>query len=146
MVTFMRDESDDGTFWVVRDENTLESFIAHVRSQYKQHQYVQYTWKMGRQRTTAQNSAMWLWLTQLAKALNDAGYDMKRTLKPAVEIPWNKDKAKEHLWNPVQEIMTDKKSSVDLDRKEISDIQEVVARHIAQSTGVSVAFPTKNGG
>jgi hypothetical protein len=87
---------------------------------------------------------MWLWLSQIAKALNDAGYDMKRTLKPHIEIPWNKERAKDHLWDPVQKIISYEDSSTDLNRQQVNEIQEVIARHLAQTTGVSVPFPKKH--
>jgi len=39
-------------------------------------------------RTLPQNSAMHLYFGWLAKAFNDAGLDMKKVLKPEVDIPW----------------------------------------------------------
>lgn len=129
--------------WLVSDEETLELFIAHVRALYAQHRYTNYKWSHGDKRTRAQNNAMWLWLQLIAEALNDAGYDMRKTLKPHVEIPWNKERAKEHLWNPIQLAMVEKESSTLLTKEEFTEIQAVIGRHLAESTGVAIPFPTK---
>lgn len=126
-------------------EQSLDAFLTHVKHQYNLHGYVTYKWTVGNQRTRQQNKAMWRWLSLIADALNDAGFDMRKTLKPHIDIPWNKERAKEHLWNPIQEAMTDKSSSGSLSKQELSEVQEVIARHLAASTGVSVPFPTKHG-
>ena len=92
-------------------------------------------------RTDNQNKAMHKYFDMLAEALNDAGLDMKKTLKPEIEIPWTKDMVKEHLWRPIQEAMTDKHSTTDLDRIEPSMVYEVLNRHLAQKFGLHVPFP-----
>lgn len=132
-----------GEQWIVTDKKTLEHFITHAAGLLQENGSVTFKWSVGDQRTTRQNNAMWLWLDQLSEALNDAGYDMKRTLKPHIEIPWNKERAKEHLWDPIQEIMTKKDSSKRISKQEVNEIQEVVARYLAQNTGVSVPFPKR---
>jgi hypothetical protein len=95
-------------------------------------------------RTKSQNDALHLYLREVSEALNAAGYDMKKTLKPEIEIPWDADgrMAKEHIWRPVQKIMTDIESTTDLDKKDVSAIYEVISRHLAEKFGVSVEFPS----
>jgi hypothetical protein len=44
---------------------------------------------MEKTRTLKQNAALHLMFTQLAQELNEAGFDMKKTLKPEIEIMWN---------------------------------------------------------
>ncbi len=41
--------------------------------------------------TPNQRNALHLYCEMLACALNNAGYDMKKTLKEEVEIPWQKN-------------------------------------------------------
>lgn len=132
-----------GDQWIVTDKKTLEHFITHAVGLLQENGSVTFKWSVGDQRTTRQNNAMWLWLDQLSEALNDAGYDMKRTLKPHIDIPWNKERAKQHLWDPIQEMMTEKDSSRRISKQEVNNIQEVVARYLAQNTGVSVPFPKR---
>jgi len=92
----------------------------------------------GRQRTLSQNSALHLWLQQLADALNDAGLDMKTVLKEEVEIPWTLESAKNHLWRPIQIIMQDTESTADADRTDYTEIYEVITRHLQQKHGISI--------
>ena len=92
-------------------------------------------------RTNLQNRALHKYCEMLADALNAAGLDMKKTLKPEVDIPWNKDMVKEHLWKPIQEIVLDKKSTADLDTSEPSKVYDVLDRHLGEKFGIHVPWP-----
>ena len=92
-------------------------------------------------RTLQQNRALHLYFQLLAEALNDAGLDMRKTLKPGVEIPWTEESVKTHLCKEVMKVMFDKESTNDLTTGEVSQVYEVVDRHLSQSTGVHVPFP-----
>ena len=48
-------------------------------------------------RSGAQNSALHLWCEMVAVALNDAGLDMKKTMKPEVESSLTKASVKKYL-------------------------------------------------
>lgn len=98
--------------------------------------------KIENERTIRQNSALHLWFQQLATALNDAGFDMKKTLKQEVEIPWSAHSVKEQLWRTTQEIFLGKKSTKSLSRDEVSKIYNIIDRTISQRTGVQVDFPS----
>lgn len=89
-------------------------------------------------RTSLQNRSLHLFCQQLADVLNDAGYDMKRTLKHDVEIPWTMENVKNHLWRPIQTALTEKESTTDLDTVEPSQIHQVLSRHLASKLGVTV--------
>jgi len=97
-----------------------------------------------KQRTVLQNRSLHKYLTMLSAALNDAGYDMRKTLKPAVNIPWNEVMAKEHIWRRVQIAMTGKRSTTELNTVEMSEIYEVLNRHIAEKFGVHVEWPKED--
>ncbi len=96
---------------------------------------------MDNRRTLTQNSACHLYFSMLSEGLNNAGFDIKKTLRKDFEIPWSPELVKSLIWKQVQEAMTDKKSTTQLSTKEVGEVYEVVSRHIAQTTGVSVAFP-----
>lgn len=96
--------------------------------------------------TRPQQNSLWLYYERLAEALNDAGYDVKKTLKPEIEIPWNKQLIHDLLWLPVQEAMTGKKSTTELNKLEPSDIYLVLDRHLQEKLGISVPFPSENNG
>jgi len=95
--------------------------------------------------TPEQRKALHLYCEMLASALNNAGYDMKKTLKEEVEIPWQKMMVKEHLWKPIEKVVTDKDSTEEMTNKEVNEIYRVLDRHISQKFGVSVPFPSIRG-
>ena len=99
--------------------------------------------KMGK-RTTAQNNAMHKYFTMLADALNDAGLDQVKTLKPGTEIPWEPSSVKKILWGSIMQAVTKKTRTRDLDIDEISKVYDVLNRHIAEKFGVMVMFPSKD--
>lgn len=96
---------------------------------------IEYGTKM---RTAAQNRAMHLFLDRLADTLNEAGLDMRKTLKADVEIPWSGDNCKEFLWRPIQTALFGKKSSTAISTTEVNDIFSVIERHMAEKHGVRV--------
>ena len=94
-------------------------------------------------RTSAQNRALHLYLTQLADALNEAGLEMRVVLKPEVEIPWNCMSAKEHLWKPVLKAMQNKDSTTEMTTVDPTEIKRVIDRHLAERFGfVSPDWPS----
>lgn len=95
-----------------------------------------------KKRTGNQNRAVHVYFELLAKALNDAGYDMRKVLKQDVEIPWTKASVKNHLWRPIQDVMLDKESTTELNTVEPSEIYEVLNKHIAEKFGISIPWPS----
>lgn len=94
-------------------------------------------------RTPQQNRALHLYFKKLGDTLNDAGLDMKRTLKEGVDIPWTEESVKNHLWRPIQHIITGKDSTADISTKDIDKIFDVMNRHMGQQFGVHVEFPSE---
>lgn len=92
-------------------------------------------------RTSTQNKALWKYFELLAEELNAAGYDMKKTLKPAVDIPWNKTTICEYIWKPVQKAQLMKESTTELTTSEVDKVYETINRFLAEKTGVSIDFP-----
>lgn len=90
--------------------------------------------------TTLQNRALHLYFSQLAEALNDAGYDMKKVIK--VDVNWTDYSIKEYLWKPVQRSLFGKKSTTQLKTDEIDKIYDVVNRAIGQRTGIHIPWPS----
>lgn len=93
-------------------------------------------------RTDKQNKALHLYFTHLAEELNNAGYDMRKILKPSVDIPWNSKTVKEFLWRPVMKAQLGKESTTELTTKEIDLIFDTLNRHLSEKFGVSVMFPS----
>lgn len=94
------------------------------------------------QRTIQQNKAMHLYFRLLAEALNDAGYDMKKTLKPTIDIPWSPETIKEYLWRPVLNGYRLKTSTAEMSKTDIDTIYDIVNKTIGERTGVFIPFPS----
>jgi len=92
--------------------------------------------RKARQRSLAQNKAMHLFFGWLADTLNDAGYDMRRTLRQDVDVPWSAATVKEHLWRPIQEALTDKQSTTEITTVEPTEIHAVLSRHLGERLGI----------
>ncbi len=68
----------------------------------------------------------------LADTLNDAGLDARVFLKPSVRIDWTPKLIKAHIWKPIQEAMYEKKSTTELDTKQVSRIYENINRALSE--------------
>ena len=128
---------------IINSAHSKELFIAQVSKLYDEHKYLRLTIKTGKQRSNLQNRSLHLYLAHLSEALNDAGYDMKRTLKQEIDIPWNEANAKEYLWRPIQKALTKKDSTTKPTTKEYIYIYEVLSRHLVEKFGVNVPWPSK---
>lgn len=98
---------------------------------------------MDHQRTTQQNKALHLYFTHLSEALNEAGLDMRRTLKPDVAIPWTSKNIKEFLWRPIQKAQLHKESTKELTKQDLDIVFETLNRHISEKFGLTVPFPSE---
>ena len=79
----------------------------------------------------------------LAIALNDVGYEMKAVLAvKEVDVPWTKESIKEVLYRPIMVAMLDKRSTAEMDTKEVSDVWDVLNRHLGEHFGVNLPFPS----
>jgi len=127
--------------WTVNSQFSKEQFIENVEKLHDQHKYLTFTWTIGKKRSTSQNNALHLYLSHLSTALNNAGLDMKTVLKEEADIPWTPANAKEHLWKPIQKVMTDKDSTTEPNTIEYVKIYETLNRHLGEKHGVYVPWP-----
>ena len=101
------------------------------------------------QRTPPQNNAIHLYARLLSEALNDAGLHMVRTLEMLkakdLDIDWTPEQVKERIWRPVQIAVTEKQSSADLTRSEVSTVYETLNRHLANAGIPTIPFPDRWG-
>lgn len=95
-----------------------------------------------KQRTLRQNRALHQLFGLLADELNSAGYDMRRTLREDIDIPWNAGTVKEYLWRGVQKAQVGKQSTTELTTKEIDEIFDTLNRHLGEKFGLHVNFPS----
>jgi len=95
-----------------------------------------------KKRTSKQSRALHLMFEHIAKNLNDAGLDMRRTLKQEIDIPWSKETVKEHLFRPIMKAQLEKDSTTKLSTKEIDLVVNTLTRHLGQRFGIQVSFPS----
>jgi hypothetical protein len=100
-----------------------------------------------KRRTLTQNRALHLFFSLLADALNGAGLDMRKVLKPSVEIPWTGKSVKEFIWRPVQEVMLDEASTAKVSTTDYTPVYQTLARHFASKHGLRIPdWPSRDGG
>ncbi len=92
-------------------------------------------------RTNKQNASLHLGLRNLGDEFNAAGLDMKKVLKPGVDIPWTEASVKEYMFNPISKVMFDGRTSSELDTQEIQAVWAVLIRHTGEKHGVTVPWP-----
>lgn len=93
-------------------------------------------------RTSLQNKSLHLFFTQLADQLNEAGLDQRKVLKPGIEIPWDSRTIKEQIFRPVMKAQLGKESTTELTTKEVDQVFETLARHLANKFGITIEFPS----
>lgn len=93
-------------------------------------------------RTSQQNKALHVLFELLADKLNEAGLDMRKTLKPEIDIPWTGASVKEYLWRPVQFAQLDKDSTTELTTADVDKVFDTINRHLGEKFGLHVPFPS----
>ena len=110
---------------IINSKQSLEAYKAYLDAQFEKHKHLRVTVKTGKQRSLTQNASLHLFCQMLADALNEAGFDMKKTLKPEIDIPWTMESVKQSLWKPVQQAVIDQKSTTEALRAEYGKVYEV---------------------
>ena len=98
--------------------------------------------KYKKTRTNPQNRALHLYFSQLAKALNDEGYDMRTFISEGIDIYWSPHNIKEHLWRPTMETMLGIKSTKQMKTGDIDQIYDVINKAVGERTGIHIPFPS----
>jgi hypothetical protein len=130
---------------LVNSDRSRDEFLAMAAKLYDEHKHLTFSYSLGKSRTLTQNRALHKFCDLLAIALNDAGLDQKKLLKPSIDIPWTQNAVKEMLWRPVQVAVTGIKSTTKPETSQYSAIYEVLNRHLSMKHGISVSWPTKEG-
>lgn len=94
------------------------------------------------QRTLQQNKALYKAFEQISNELNSLGKDQRIILKPEVSIPWDKDSFKNQIWKPIQKAMYGTKSTADLTTDQVDKVFQIIQKHLGESHGVEIIFPS----
>lgn len=127
--------------WTVRDSNTCKFFVAYVEDQAEQG--IDRVYKIQKaDRTWRQNNTLHLLFRQMAKALNDAGFEIPHPFKPDLEIPYSEESVKELLYKPIITMYFKVGKSTDLDTEQLSESMTILVDAVNRNTGVYVHIPT----
>ena len=100
---------------------------------------------MSDQRTGQQRKSLEVYCREMAKTLNDAGYDQKALLtlfKDGFNVPWTQESYKDLFRLVAHAMYPSVESTADLDTIQIQSVYLAVDQRIAELTGVSVAWPS----
>ncbi len=98
-----------------------------------------------KQRTTKQNRALHKFFSELADELNENGLDMRKTLKPTIDIRWDGKMVKEYIWRPLMKIQLGKSSTTEMTTSDIDKVFETINKHFADKFGLQIDFPSIEG-
>jgi len=93
-------------------------------------------------RTLTQNAAIHKYFEIVASAFRQAGIDSKVIFNEQVDVPVTAGVIKEGLWRPVQNALLEKQSTTKLTTKEVSEIYDIVNKHLGEKFGIHVPFPS----
>ncbi len=125
----------------INSEKSLQEAIQKLTQDFHDRKYLTISLTYGKRRSGRQNNSLHLYLKALSVALNMAGLDQRKVLKPGVEIPWSAGSAKEYLWRPIQKAVTGKDSTTEPQTTDYPLIYDVLNRHMAEKFGISVPWP-----
>jgi hypothetical protein len=128
--------------WRVHDKNTASFFVTYINDQVEQGIDRVYTiQKMDR--TYRQNNALHLLFRNMAKALNDAGFEISHPFKPDLEIPWSEESVKDLLYRPIITSYFKVERSSLLDTAQLSESMDILVDAVNRNTGVLVDIPSQ---
>lgn len=96
-----------------------------------------------KQRTLQQNSALHLYLTQVAQELDRQGHSMQDVIKHInkVEIKPTLYNVKELIWREIQKAVLGKESTTQLEKSEIDKVYDVMNKWLGQYFEIYIPFP-----
>lgn len=131
---------------LINNQKALDDYIVFLRSKFEKDKSIKVSVKSAKTRTLTQNSSIHKYCALLAEAFNDAGLDMQKVLAEGTSIPWSEDKVKNDIWRVVQVAALGKESTTKLETNEVSKVYDIVNRHISQTFGIFIPFPSRDYG
>ena len=132
----------NGIHWYIRNQQQKDNLLESIRNQdIGEHGFL-CKLEFGT-RTLKQNAALWKYFELLADALNSAGLEIHMEfLGKTIDVPWSPGEVKQRIWLPIMQAQTGKTSTAKLDRKEVSEIYEVLSRFMAERHSILVNWPS----
>lgn len=92
-------------------------------------------------RTDKQNSALHLYLSQVAKELNDKGITFEMFFNEGYRVEWTMEICKNELWRPIQKAITGKQSTTKPSTAQYPEIYDYLNRKLAEHS-IHVPWPS----
>lgn len=98
---------------------------------------------IAKQRTEQQNKAIHLYLTWVARELQNQGQTMQNVVKAItkVEITPTMQNIKELVWREIQKTMFEKESTTFLTKHEVDEVYRVMSMWLSKNFGIDLPFP-----
>lgn len=98
---------------------------------------------IGKQRTDLQNRAIHLYLSMVARELQNQGQTMQNVVKAItkVEITPTMQNIKELVWREIQKTMFEKESTTFLTKHEVDEVYRVMSMWLSKNFGIDLPFP-----
>lgn len=94
--------------------------------------------------TSKQNRALHKWYTLLAHEMKEQGLDMRKVLKPSIEITPTLELVKDYIWRPIQIAKYNKVSVTEIDSKELNGVYQDLDRFFLQKHKINLPFPSED--
>ncbi len=94
-------------------------------------------------RTLKQNNAIHLYCEMIAECFNEMGWTFKfeGVKGMEIELQYTMILVKETLWKPIQMALFNKKSTTELERREVTEVAEKIEQFFALQ-GIDLPFPS----
>ena len=134
----------NGQGWKVDSDETLLALFKHAQEVVKEGGTLVFNLVKTDKITTQQNNALHLYFKLLADDLNESGFDqLTFPWKEGARLNWTAESVKENLWNPIQSAMLNEKQTSKLKKEDVDKVYQTLARHLAETTGVTTSFPSQ---
>ncbi len=96
-----------------------------------------------KQRTSQQNKSLHLYLSMVARELQNQGQTMQDVVKAIrkVEILPTDKNLKELVWREIQKVVVQKESTTELAKNEVDEVYEVMSAWLAKEFQIDIPFP-----
>lgn len=129
---------------VINSSASLEAYKTRLDLMFEEHKYLRVSnIRTGKNRSLSQNSALHLFCSNLASAMNDAGFEFRSFMNDGYAVPFSKQLVLDHMWRPVQKAVTGHESTRKPEMAEYFLIYDVLNSKLADH-GIHVPWPLKD--
>ena len=133
---------------IIDSTDGLLDALGQLREEFSKGRTITLSWKSEGSMTQSQRSASHVWMEQLARVLNEAGFDeslyFREYAKAGFTVPFTKGSVKRIFYKPTLDAITGKKSTEDMNTLEPSEICMIVGKALSERLGIEPPpFPSR---